>query len=209
MSLKAVLFDVDGTLLDTHEYVYQAFEHSLKKHHKLLSRQEIKKIMGKPLEECYKILTELDDITDLADSHRQFQRENYHLSKPYPNTVKTLEKLQSSGLLLAAITTRARDSAKKTLEEASILNYFNYFIGFEDVSRPKPDAEPLLKALNFLSVQPKEAIMVGDSEVDVYAGKNAGTKTVGVTYGFHGEHIAKTHPDYVIDDIEELLKIVI
>ena len=51
--------------------------------------------------------------------------------------------------------------------------------------------------------------MVGDSEVDVYAGKNAGTKTVGVTYGFHGEHIAKTHPDYVIDDIEELLKIVI
>lgn len=209
MNLKAVLFDVDGTLLDTHEYIYQAFEHSLNKHHKLLTRKEIKKIMGKPLEECYKILTELDDVTELADSHREFQTVNYHLSKPFPHTVKTLEKLQSKGILLAAITTRARESAKKTLETASILKYFNYFVGFEDVSRPKPDAEPLLKALNFLNVDPKDAIMVGDSEVDVYAGKNAGTKTVGVTYGFHGEHIAKTHPDYVIDDIGELLKIVL
>ena len=84
MNLKAVLFDVDGTLLDTHEYIYQAFEHSLNKHHKLLTRKEIKKIMGKPLEECYKILTELDDVTELADSHREFQTVNYHLSKPFP-----------------------------------------------------------------------------------------------------------------------------
>jgi len=209
MNFKAVLFDVDGTLLDTHEYIYQAFEHSLKKHHKLLTRKEIKKIMGLPLEKCYKILTELDDVANLANAHRQFQTENYHLSKPFPNTVKTLEKLQTKGILLAAITTRARESAKKTLESASIMKYFNYFIGFEDVSRPKPDAEPLLKALQFLNVEPHDAIMVGDSEVDVYAGKNAGTKTVGVTYGFHGEHIAQTHPDYVIGDIGELLKIVL
>jgi len=184
------------------------FEHSLKKHHKLLSRKEIKKIMGKPLEECYQILTDLDDVGDLADSHREFQSKNYHLSKTFPNTVPTLEELKNKGFAMAAITTRARKTAKKTLEDAGILQYFKYFIGFEDVTRPKPDAEPLLKALKFLEVSPKDAIMVGDSEVDVYAGKNAGTKTVGVTYGFHGEHITKTHPDYVISDIKELIKIV-
>ena len=161
--MKAILFDVDGTLLDTSEYIYQSFEYSLKKHYKPLKRDQIGTIMGKPLEECYQILTTKDDVSDLAQSHNDFQKENPHLSFPFPNTLKVLRTLKDK----------------------------NYH-----------------KALDFFGVEPKQAIMVGDSPVDILAGKNAGVKTVGVTYGFHGDRIIESDPDHVIDDIAEVLDLV-
>lgn len=207
--LKAVFFDVDGTLLDTTEFIYQAFEHSLEQHgHEILERDDMKKMMGYSLEDCYRNFISEDTVEHLVETHRSFQMENYELSEPYPHTHKTLEALHKKGFQIAAITSRSRYSAEETLEAAEIIPYINYFIGFEDVVNPKPDPEPIQKALNFFSLQPQEALMVGDSDVDVFAGKAAETGTVGVTYGFHGEAIIDTEPDYVIDDIQEILEIV-
>jgi pyrophosphatase PpaX len=208
MKYKAVLFDVDGTLLDTTEYIYQAFEHALKKHHQPQSRERLQKVMGKPLDLCYQMLTELEDVELLMEAHRQFQLDHSELSKPFPSTVSTLKTLHSSGFQIAAITTRARESAKKTLEAADIFQYFHYFVGFEDVENPKPHPEPLLKTLSFFGINPSEAIMVGDSDVDVMAGKSAETKTVGVTYGFSKDHIHLAKPDFLIHDIKDILPIV-
>ncbi len=208
MKLKAIFFDVDGTLLDTNEYIYQAFEHALQKHHSPQSRDVLQKVMGKPLDLCYQILTEHDDVEDLMEAHRQFQLENSQLSKPFPHTLSTLESIHASGFQIAAITTRARHSAQQTLEAADIFHYFNFFVGFEDVENPKPHPEPLIKALSYFAIDPKEAIMVGDSDVDVMAGKSAGTRTVGVTYGFNKDHIHLTSPDYLIHDIKDLLEII-
>lgn len=208
MKLKAVLFDIDGTLLDTHEYIYQAFEHSLGKHHKPLPRNIIQTIMGKPLEECYRILTKLENIKNLAGSHKEFQVANPHLVKPFPNTLSTLEHLKEKGLFIGAVTTRAGNTVRQTLEETEIIHYLNYIVAFEDVTNPKPDPEGIRKALTYFELKPEEAMMVGDSDVDVLAGQNAGVTTVGVTYGFHGKVLAETNPDYLIEDIKEILQIV-
>ena len=207
MKLKAVFFDIDGTLLNTHEYIYQSFEFALAKHHKPILRKELQKIMGKPLDECYRILTKMQKIDELSASHRQFQHKNPHLVIPFPNTISTLEKLKEKGLLIAAISTRARDTVDQTLEETQIMHYINYILGFDDVIEPKPSPEGIQKALTYFGLKPQDAIMVGDSPVDVLAGKNAKTQTVGVTYGFHGEKIAEAKPDYVVDDIKEILTI--
>ena len=206
--IKAILFDVDGTLLDTHEYIYQAFEYSLGKHHKPLSRKEIQKIMGKPIEDCYRILTKLEDVELLSNTHRKFQTENPHISKPFANTISTLDLLKDKNIKIAAITTRAKSSTKRTLELANVWSYLDFFIGFEDVKIPKPDPERIFKALEFLNSNSNSSLMVGDSDVDILAGQNAGVKTAGAIYGFHGNKLADFKPDFLIDDIGEIIPLI-
>ncbi len=203
--IKAVLFDVDGTLLDTSEYIYQSFEYSLQKHYKPLKRDQIGTIMGKPLEECYQILTTKVDVSDLAQSHNDFQKKNPHLSFPFPNTLKVLRTLKDKNYHIAAVTTRRKNTVIETLRLAKILPFLDYIVTVDDVANPKPHPESILKALDFFGVEPEQAIMVGDSPADVLAGKNAGTQTIGVTYGFHGQKIRDENPDFVIDHIEGCL----
>jgi len=203
--ITTVLFDVDGTLLDTTEYIYQAFEHSLQKHHQPLTRDHIGSIMGKPLDESYQILTQNESVEHYAQAHHEYQNEHPHLSFAFPNATNTLQKLKDRKYHIAAVTTRRRNTVLETLEIARILPFLEHIVAYDDVENPKPHPEPILKALDFLGVSPQNAIMVGDSPVDILAGKNAGTKTVGVTYGFHGPQIAELGPDYVIDDIGDIL----
>ena len=85
--------------------------------------------------------------------------------------------------------------------------YFDVIVAADDVVNPKPHKDHLLVALEYLKIQPEEAFMVGDTENDILAGKNAGVKTVGVTYGWMGKDIAKHKPNYVIDDMDQLTEI--
>lgn len=209
MKIQAVLFDVDGTLIDTSEYIYQAYEHSLGRHkHDLLSREEMSHLMGKSLEDTYKEITGLDAVNPFMDAHREYQFENAGLAVAFPHSLQTLESLRKKGISIGAVTTRARDTAIETLEEAELYPLIDFFVGFEDVVAPKPDPEGIKKALDFFNVHPADAIMIGDSPVDVAAGKNAETHTIGVTYGFHGDRIIDTEPDYVVDDISEIIEII-
>ena len=207
--IKAILFDVDGTLLDTTEYIYQAFEHSLAFHGlDKMTRSEMSHSIGKPLEDCYRDYSLLQGVDHLMDSHKEFQLKNPTLSFPFENSLSTLMALKSNNILIAAITTRAKVSALQTLKSAKLFGLLDFFVAREDVKNLKPDPEPLYKALDFLGLDADEAIMVGDSPDDVLAGKNAGTKTVGVTYGFHGDRIIDCDPNFVIDDIGEIIQVV-
>lgn len=207
---KAVLFDLDGTLLDTREFIYQAYEHTFKFHNlPPVSREKLSGVMGEPLEDCYRHFVSSQDIEVLCETHRTFQTENLHLSVPFPHTEDTLNKLRDAGIKTAVITTRSRRTSQDTLELAGIRNKIDVLISGEDQIKPKPNPEPLLNALKQLKVEPEEAVMVGDTNVDVLAGKNAKTKTIGVTYGFHGKRIVESNPDYVIDDIVEIIPIIL
>ncbi len=206
---KAVFFDVDGTLLDTTEYIYQAFEYSLALYNNTrLPRSQMSHTMGKSLKVCYQVFTEMNDVLHLMKSHHQFQISNPHLAKPYPHTLQTLKTLHEKGYKIGAITTRASNTVGTTLEAAGILPYIDHYVTADDVQAVKPDPEGINKMLNHFSVLPKQTIMVGDTEVDVQAGKNAGTKTVGALYGFHGERIRESKPDHVIADISEIINLV-
>jgi pyrophosphatase PpaX len=209
--IEAVLFDVDGTLLDTREFIYQAYRHTLQSHGlPVRSLDEIAVIMstGKSLQESYRYFSPTYDIGKLCETHRTFQAENLSLSVPFPNTHKTLKELKDAGVKTAAITTRSKRTSIKTLATSGLADYFDVILSGEDVERPKPHPEALLKVLKQLEIQPEKAVMVGDTEADILAGKSAGTKTIGVSYGFHGFKIAEVNPDFIIDDIADLLPVV-
>jgi pyrophosphatase PpaX len=208
---KAVLFDVDGTLLNTKEFVFQAFKHTIKFYYKrdITWEKDIVPLMGRRLEIMFQGLTGEQNVDLLVRTYRDFQNSNLHLSEPYLRTEETLRKLKQLGIKLAAVSSRSSENVGSTLELAKILNYFDAVITGDQVKNPKPHPEPIKKALKKLKVLPSEAFMVGDTDVDILAGKAAGTKTIGVTYGSHGEGIKDFDPDFVVNDISEILEIIL
>lgn len=204
--VRAVIFDIDGTLLDTGELIFSSFEHTLKTHGVTpVAREDIKERIGPPLFEIYESLAPHLNPADLVETHRLFQIDNLHLSKPFLNTLKTLETLKKMGIKIAAVTNRTSRSSIKTLQMAKIDHLFEIIISPEDVSHEKPDPEGIFLALKHMKIAPEEALMVGDTSADVGAGKAAEVKTVGITHGIRGDSIKEYNPDFLIHNLSELL----
>lgn len=206
---KAVLFDIDGTILDAKDFVYEARAYALKFHgYELPSEEVVENATGRAIKEFYHMIVPEADAAELAKTHQEFQEKNFHLVKPFPNTKKTLKALKKAGFAIAAVSNRTRESLHRSLKISKLIDYFEIVVSAEDVKNPKPHQDHVFAALNFMEVEPGNAYMVGDTEHDILAGKNAKVKTIGVTYGWLGKNIAKYEPDYLIDKIEELLSIV-
>jgi pyrophosphatase PpaX len=207
--LRAVLFDVDGTLLDTTEFIYGGFDHAIAAHgFPPRGRDEYAATMGKTLDHSYTLLAPGCDPVQLRETHRAWQLGNLHLAVPFPDAAPVLAALRDAGLRQAAITTRSRVTSVRTLELAGLAGYLDLILSFEDVREIKPHPEPLLTALARLDVPPAAALMVGDTDADILAGKAAGGAHAGVTYGFHGRAVAAAGPEYLVDSLTELLALV-
>ncbi len=208
-NITTLLFDIDGTLLDTSEFILQATEHALKTCGYLVpDRETISKNVGTPFPEYYFILAGRDaDADKLIETHRTFQYVNYHLAKLFPNALSTVKVLKEKGYKLAAVTTRSKKTSHQTLKNAGLYDLFDVIISLEDTNEPKPNPAPLLKALEHLNEVSENAVMIGDSHLDIEAGKSAGTKTIRVTYGFHTGNLNNPEPDFFIKDIKDLLEL--
>lgn len=206
LDIRTLLFDIDGTLLDTREFILQATEYTLAQFGIAIPpRTTLTKMVGKPFPEFYQILSGQTDVSDLITTHRNFQLEHLNLSVPFAGTIETLTTLKSRGYRCATVSTRAKITTLETLELAHIKDFFEVCISGDDAPAHKPDPAPLFLALQQLSTDPAQAVMIGDSHLDVQAGKNAGTKTIRVSYGFHTDYIDDPKPDSVIHNINELL----
>ncbi len=208
-AVLAVVFDVDGTLLDTREFIYRAFEHTFDTHQlRCITREEISKLMGQPLVECYRLLVPGSSVEAFCNTHRAFQAEHLYLAIPFEHTESTLRELHRGGIRMAVVTSRSRQNSIRTLELAGIQDYFEVIVSLEDVSRHKPFPDAILKVLEQMGVEPRNSIIVGDMNEDIIAGKNAHVRTVAATYGFQGVSLTLNKPDYVIHDIQELVTVV-
>lgn len=208
--VQAVLLDLDGTLIDSREFIYRAFEHTLSFHgFSVLDRVKMAPYIGRPILGIYQEIAPGCDVETLFDTHAGFQQQNMHLLKPFPDTAEVLGKLRQLGIKLGVVTSRLKNTSE-VLTAVGLSGVFDVTITGNDITHQKPHPESITKALDVLGVTPTKAWVVGDADVDILAGKNAGVlKTVGVTYGFGGENIRDAKPDYVIDDIKELLDLMI
>ena len=204
--IKGIIFDVDGTLLDTSEFVYQAFEYILKEFSfPVPDRATLISKTGKKLAVDYEALTGTTDTEKLCAAHRTFQNEHQDLVTPFPHLIETLEELKKRGLWLSIASIRSKITLIKSLEQANILKYFDFLLTAEDVAEPKPHPEYILKTLTHFKVQSDEVLVIGDRAVDVYAGKAVEAKTLAVTYGYEADTVAQAKPDGVVDDFRKVL----
>jgi HAD superfamily hydrolase (TIGR01509 family) len=207
--IKAIFFDIDGTLIDTRAYVIHSIAYFLHK------RFVPAKIALKIAESCnslfefaYKRLAHIDRIANFVQQHFSKNSKKVNQMHLFPHVKTTLEELKERGYLLGIVSTRNHNLIQLSLDQAEILDDFDTIVGFEDTRKHKPHPEPVLKALENLELNPDEAIMVGDMADDMESGKSAGVYTVGVTYGFAHKDMIHLQPNYVINDIVDLLGIV-
>jgi pyrophosphatase PpaX len=206
--LKAVVFDIDGTLLDTSEYILQAFEHALAHYHlPAVSRKRLRETNGPAIEEVYGSLAPVKYTDELISAHQQFQSQNLHLVKPFSGSAQVLKSLRELGLKLAAVTNRTHKGAE-TMQQAGLYELIDTMMSGSEVSNMKPHPEGILTVLSRINVGPSDALMVGDAIDDIQAGKNAGTTTAAVTYGIGlRELLVSEQPDYIFDSLNDVVAV--
>ena len=211
MAIKAVVFDVDGTLLDTREFIVAAFEHSLRGNgHVVPTRQRIVEVAtGRSLDECYPLLAPNGDIIAMKDMHREFQMKRFDLVTAYTGLHDVLTVLRERGLLLGVCSIRG-PMTRPMLEHVQALTHFDAAVDSSDVKKHKPHPEGVLKVLTLLNVKPEDSVMVGDTTSDIEAGKAAGcAKTIAITHGLGTrESLEKSGADHIVTSLPDILPLV-
>jgi pyrophosphatase PpaX len=210
MTIKNILFDLDGTLLDTNELIIQSFQHTYKTHlNKDVDKDEIIKNFGEILK--ITLDREFGEYSDEAiKTYRNFQIGNFEkLIAIHKGVKEGIIELHKQGYKLGVVTSRLNESAIRGLKHFGLIEYFQSIIGADDTDKHKPDPIPAFMALKELGGKPEETIIVGDSPFDILCGKNAGIKSVAVGWSaLSMDIILKYEPDYVVDSMEELLALI-
>lgn len=210
--VNGILFDLDGTIVDSREAYYEAARIAFRAiGQELPDRNTALEIPRKlernqPINDVIK--GELDEfLSAYLNAYYSITKEK---TKPLPNISTTLETL-SAKAKLALVTMRAfpKEDIIKELEGFNIAKYFNYIVTALDTDKPKPSPEALMKCGEALDVKLCDCIIVGDSISDVKAGKAAGSKTVAVLSGlFSRQELIEENPDLIIKDVTALPKFI-
>ncbi len=208
--IKAILFDFDGTLLDTNELIIETFMYVLgERFPGQYSTEDCLKFIGPSLKETFEELAP-GESDKLESKYREWNIAHHDtLVKQYDAVVETLEELNSIGIRLVIVSTKQRAGIERGLRVLGAEHSFEFYIGEDDVTYVKPHPEPILLALNKLGLKKQEVIMVGDNSHDIEGGKNAGVRTAGVAWSIKGEaFLQKFEPDYMLQHMSDLLTIV-
>ena len=210
--IKAVLFDFDGTIMDTNTIILKSWQHTF---NTVLGRdpdfEVIKQTFGEPLDETMAKLFPDRDTHEMVETYRNYQR---HIYKDditmFPGTKETIEELKRRGYKVAIVTSRLWSSTTQGLYKFDIADMFDAVVSAEDTTIHKPDPTPILLCLDKLGIGADEALMVGDSKFDILCARNACVKSVLVswTISVTDEQRAILAPDYYIQDAAEVLEIV-
>jgi len=205
-----ILFDLDGTLIDTNELILTSFMYALDQFHPgKFSRQQVQDMMGGPL---YDMMKKFDSerADELVDIYREHNKEHHdQLVKAFPYVNDVLKSLHDNGYKMALVTTKISSAAHRGLQLFGLDEYIKTTVCLDDTDKHKPDPEPLLLAMEKIGAEPSKTIMVGDNPVDILGGKNAGVASCAVAWSLRGaEYLKKYEPDYILEDMRDLLKIV-
>lgn len=192
--VKAVLFDLDGVLLDSVDawhHTYNCIMAHFNKRH--MARKDFLRIFGNTIEKNVKMIVDIPAKEADMLAIRYFDRNKKYV-RVFPETKNVLERLLNSRLKIALITNTPKKILIPTLKHYKLKKYFKAIVTVDDVKRGKPAPDMVLKACKMLKVNPKNAILVGDTKNDMIAGKRAGCVTVG--YRIKG--------DYRINSLNEI-----
>lgn len=212
MNIRTILFDLDGTLIDTNELIIQSFLHTLETYYPgKYKREDVLPFIGPPLYDTFSALDNDEArINEMIATYRAFNHAQHDaLIREYETVYETIAALHRNGFRLGVVTTKINATAIMGLKRTKLDPFFHCVVGLDDVKNAKPHPEPILKALELLNSKPEEALMVGDNYHDILAGKQAGTKTAGVAWAIKGrEYLEKYEPDFMLEKMSDLLRIV-
>ena len=216
-NIKAILFDLDGTLFETAPELAEAVNLMLKDLEMAeLKTNEIKRFIGRGAENLIKQSIEVSSKKDPTPVYAYAEKlfaHHYSLisanSFMYEGVEKSIIDLKAKDFLLGCVTNKPAIYTEALMNHSRLADFMDIIVSGDTTEKKKPDPLPILHALNQLNIEPKDAIMVGDSVVDIEAGFEAGTYIFTVPYGYQfGESIISDKVDYAMSNFSELTQII-
>jgi pyrophosphatase PpaX len=208
---RAVLFDLDGTLADTVPLILRCYRHTMKEHRGRELPDELwVRTIGRPLRSAMGDFTpDADEAERMVNTYVEFQRTVHDdMVCAFPEARGTLAQLRERGVLVGVVTSKGAEMTGRTLSCCGIDDMLDVLITADDVTRGKPDPEPVVKAMEKLGLAqtPEDVLFVGDSPHDLVAGRAAGVKTAGAVWGpFSRAELEVAEPDYWVSDLAGVL----
>ena len=203
-----ILFDLDGTLIDSTEAILESFHNSFDVHKsEHPSDAEIEALIGHPLDVMYRELG-IDEesiwayVATYKEHYREISTQKTELLENALEAVTLASEIAKIGI----VTTKTGKYSQILLEYFGIMDRFDVLIGREDVTNPKPDAEPILKALESFDENDKDIWMVGDTEMDLLSAQNAGVNSLGVLCGYGSKESLERYTKLVFHDTFDAIK---
>ncbi len=207
MKPKTLIFDLDGTLVDSSPDIIASFQETLKAQgHSEPPYAEVKRLIGRPLREMYACYAEEEQLDSLIAAYREHYPKHFvDNSSLYPNVLELLEALKMRGFACVVATTKASMMAKPFCDALGLSPFLNHVQGTDDFpAKPAPDV--IFKALE--AIKGEGIWMVGDTTHDIEAGRAAGLDTYAVTWGTHDAATLQTaQPTVVKNDLLSLLEL--
>lgn len=214
--VRAVLFDLDGTLIDSTELILTSYEHTFRQHlpGRCPDRPALVRTMGRSLLASLENLAEEAGAADPAatallmiETYRGFQRvHEVRLMKPVSQMNDVLAELGRRGYVVGMVTSKMETPARRPLERYGLAPLLSLCVFHDDTDRHKPDPAPLVLAAERGGFEPAETAYVGDSTHDMLAGRAAGMKTIAALWGpYTRADLDETGPDAYVASPEDLL----
>jgi len=197
-----ILFDLDGTLIDSTEAILESFHNSFTIHNFPAQEDEkIESLIGYPLDEMYRALGVDEDVVwDFVATYKE------HYRKISTQKTELLENAReaiieaSKFATLAIVTTKTGRYSKVLMEYFELMHYFEVLVGREDVEHPKPHKEPIITALTRLNKDDNDIWMIGDTKMDLISATNAGVNSIGVLSGYGTKESLEPYTDIIVKD---------
>ncbi len=211
-SKPVILFDFDGTLMDTEGAIKEAYRQVFRnnKPDYVLSEDDLNSFIGPSLVHSFGRFFDEDLIEDLITEYRTINHElHVPMVKPIDHAIEVLETLKEQGYTLGLVSNKARGALEVGLQQWNMNLYFDVILGVDEFETPKPDPKGINDALELLGAQRANSIYVGDAVSDIVAGQRAGSFTIGFVFGKMREQaLVEAGPNRVIHDLREILEIV-
>jgi pyrophosphatase PpaX len=209
---RVVLFDLDGTLIDSERLILASYRHTMRKHLGHVPPEETwKATIGQPLVVQMKMFADREDkvsamIRTYVD-HNLANHDDY--VNPFPGVRSLVEAIRESGRVLGIVTSKKRRATHMGLARCDLpVEWFTAIVTADDVERYKPEPEPVLEALDQLGISGAEALFVGDSTHDMRCGRAAGVLTAAVLWGpYTRAQLEPTEPDVWLEEPGDLLTV--
>ncbi len=206
--VKGVIFDLDGTLVDSNQGIYLAFKYTYEEMGLTpLPYEAVKKVVGFGLDKTFRELLGEEKVSQAISFFRQKYEEVFRANtRLLPNVREVVETLHRQEVHMAVATNKLGRFSRTIFEHFGMEKYFGVIVGDGDVSENKPNPEMLYYAMRQIGVQKEDAVFVGDSVIDIQTAKNAGLKIFSVPTGnTTREDLEKAQPTVLLDRLLDLL----